>query len=382
MKKQLCAILSCAAIAVLGCGCAKTDAVRGQEFYAMNSVATLVIHDDFSVRENIDRFNSFAAEAGRLINEIENSVSATRKNSYIYKFNQAEAGERVELDRHAFNVLSVAQSVYIQTDGYYNPAVYYNVQSYGFFAGDSDYPHSIEDLPAEDEIQAYMYLYSHFSEIELCEDENRYYVIKPEYTVEYGGKTLSMKLDLGGIGKGYAADCINNLMDDYGYTEGYFNFGYSSIAFKQYKGGKSYNLSFSNPRSSSNIYAQAPVKDACISTSGDYEDYFIINDGGVETRYCHVFNPKTGKPVKTGIMSATVIGGSAAENDAFTTAIMAMGLKNAVAFIEEYLSDRKVIFTYDGGADGYFYYTNMAGGEYTITSNDFSPLTAGAEDVA
>ena len=44
-------------------------------------------------------------------------------------------------------------------------------------------------------------------------------------------------------------------------------------------------------------------------------------------------------------MSATVIGGSAAEDDALTTAIMAMGKERAIKFVEEKLNDRKVIFT-------------------------------------
>ena len=46
-------------------------------------------------------------------------------------------------------------------------------------------------------------------------------------------------------------------------------------------------------------------------------------------------------------MSATVIGGTAAEGDALTTALMAMGKNNALKFIENKLTDRKVVFTYD-----------------------------------
>jgi thiamine biosynthesis lipoprotein len=82
----------------------------------------------------------------------------------------------------------------------------------------------------------------------------------------------------------------------------------------------------------------------CISTSGDYEQYYIIDD----VRYCHIIDPTTGKPVQTGIMTATIIGGSAAEDDALTTAIMTMGKDKAIEFINTKLSDRYVAFTYNG----------------------------------
>lgn len=368
------AILICAA--AFACGCQQSEYVQGYEFYAMSSIATVVVYDDFSVRENKDKFNRFIDEAGQLISDIENSISTTRTVSCIYKFNQAEAGERVRLDLHAYNVLSVAQNVYNLTDGYYNPAVYYNVQAYGF-NGKTGVPTDEADLPSDDEIEAYIDLYSHFLELEIYEEAGEYFAVKPQYTVDYGGNTLSMKLDLGGIGKGYAADCINKLMDDYGYVEGYFNFGSSSIALKKYKGGGNYNLGFTNPRDPESAYATVPITDYCISSSGDYENYYLL---GEATRYCHVFDTQTGKPIQTGIMTATVIGGSAAENDALTTAIMAMGCKKAVSFINNSLSDRKVIFTYDG-ADGYFYYTNMAEGEYAVSAQ-FAPLITGTEDVA
>lgn len=362
------------------CGCAQQpQTVRGHDFYAMNTVATAVIYDDFSVQENSEKFNKFVSEANKLINDIENSISTTRNSSCIYKFNQAEAGDRVELDVHAYNVLSIAKSVYELTEGYYNPAVYYNVQAYGFNGG--KYPQSEADLPAEQEIQAYMDLYARFSDLKIYPENDDYYAVKPEYTVEYGGKRLSMKLDLGGIGKGYAADCIDRLMDDYGYTYGYFSFGSSSIALKKYRGGEDYNLSFTDPRKPDQTYAAISVGNACISSSGDWENYFLLGSGTDKTRYCHIFNPQTGKPVQTDIMSATVVGGSAAENDALTTAIMAMGVEKAVMFIQDRLSDRKVIFTFDGGAEGYFYYTNMAEGEYTV-SKQFAPLLTGDKNVA
>ena len=84
-----------------------------------------------------------------------------------------------------------------------------------------------------------------------------------------------------------------------------------------------------------------PIANLSVSTSGDNAQYYMI-DG---VRYCHVINPKTGKPVQTGVMSATILGGSAAEDDAYTTAIMAMGRDKAAEFVKTKLTDRRVVFS-------------------------------------
>ncbi|MDE7301443.1 MAG: FAD:protein FMN transferase, partial [Clostridia bacterium] len=81
---------------------------------------------------------------------------------------------------------------------------------------------------------------------------------------------------------------------------------------------------------------------------GYYQAYYEI--GGV--RYCHIIDPATGSPIRTGAASVTVVGGSAAENDAYTTALSAMGKERAVEFINANLSDRFVIMLFIGDDGG------------------------------
>ena len=71
-------------------------------------------------------------------------------------------------------------------------------------------------------------------------------------------------------------------------------------------------------------------------------------------------------------MSATVIGGSAAENDALTTAIIAMGQNSAVEFINSKLTQKQVVFTCE--SDGYKYYTNIPEGFYEVVNESFTRL--------
>ena len=70
-------------------------------------------------------------------------------------------------------------------------------------------------------------------------------------------------------------------------------------------------------------------------------------------------------------MTATVLGPNAALNDAYTTAIMAMGKEKAVEFINSKLSDHRVVFTYDNGGK-YEIISNIPADELEILAEDFS----------
>ena len=127
------------------------------------------------------------------------------ENSDITKFNNAQAGEEIEIRRITYEVLSEAYAVYKLTEGYYNPALYYNVRAY-YFGDKQVYPKRVSQLPSDEEVAVYTDLASHFGDIALRTDGDKYFIKKPDYTVSYANTVYSMKLDLGGIGKGYAVD--------------------------------------------------------------------------------------------------------------------------------------------------------------------------------
>lgn len=354
MKKLWTAVAAILSLAVLG-GCSREEEFSTQTryFFNMNTQAELVITDVFTEEKN-KRFNELCVEITDELSAIEKALSVNVTNSGISKFNSANAGEKVEVGYTAYSALTLAKSAYELTGGCYNPAVYYSVHAYGFNEA-SDLKVPPEDrIPSDEKIEAFRQISSHFGEVQLVCENNMYYAVKPAAVVE----ELTLKVDLGGLGKGIAVDRVNELLTEYGFEYGYFSFGTSSIACKKhYKNGE-YNLGLTNPRSDEygKIYANTSVRDECLSTSGDYQQFFLL-DGAW---YCHVIDPATARPVNRGIMSATVIGGTAAEGDALTTAIMAMDKDYAVKFINEKLADRRVVFSYDNGGK-YEIYSNFTG---------------------
>lgn len=341
----------------------------------MNSDAVLTVYEGgntASKKEN-NRIKELADGVYDILEDIEMAISATDENSDVSRFNAAEAGGELEISKIAYEVLSIAKDVYDKTDGYYNPAVYYGVQAFGFNSS-ARFPKTEDELPEKGVTDKYAELASHFSEVELDEREGCYFVTKPDATVEVDGEELSLKIDLGGIGKGYAADRVGEHLDKQGFDSAIFNFGGSSFSAKTYRGGN-FKFSFADPRSDGEVEAYmsgVQLKNECVSTSGDYVNYFEIN--GV--RYSHIFDPFTARPVQTGVMTATVIGGSAAENDGYTTAIMAMGADKAIEFISS-LEGRRAAFTFISGDEYYYYTDNMEDGSYTLTSDKYKPYGGG-----
>lgn len=358
-------------VPVAGCVIEKPD--TSPYFFAMAADAAFILPKQIQEEKESECYKLYG-ETRSLLNDIDRSLSVSNENSDISKFNAASAGAKVEINKISYEVLSLAKAIYEKTGAYYNPAVFYNVQAYGFGGTADKLPETAQQLPSDETIGKYNILSASFSELILEENGGKYYAVKPAETVEIDGVTYSMKLDLGGIGKGYAVDKVNLLMDKHGIDCGYFTFGESSIAFKKYNGTDAgvYTLGLNNPRytAGKREYIHTNIKDVCISTSGDNVQYYEI-DG---VRYCHVIDPVTGKPVQTGIMSATVIGGSAAEADAYTTAIMAMGRDRAVEFIKNELSDRKVVFTYDSGS-GYGIITNIPLDELSVQDDRYTLLS-------
>lgn len=307
--------------------------------HVMGTDAVLRIADEnnFATEERYNAFSNLWEEVKGVLTSVENSVSATIETSCIYKFNQAKAGSTVEIDETAYEILSLAKTVYEETDGYFNPAVYQSVRLFGFGTADYKKP---DTMPSYESVQAYKTLADGFADLTVSKSQDKYYATKPQTTVSVDGAVHSLMLDLGGIGKGWCADKINKLIDESGFKYGYLSLGSSTMAIKRHNSsdGNNYTLSVRDPRTNGG-YAKFAVKDSCLSTSGDYEQYYEV-DG---VRYCHIIDPTTGSPIQTGVASVTIVGGSAAQDDALTTALSAMGKVKAVEYINEKLSDRFVL---------------------------------------
>lgn len=303
-----------------------------------DAVLRIADKDNFATEESYMRATALWEDVTEFLITVNASISTTVETSCIAKYNACAAGDRVELDKTAYEVLTLAQKLYADTEGYYNPAVYNSERIFGFYPDKAEKP---KNLPKEDTVNRLCALSKQFANVNVVEEEGKYYAVKPAQTVEADNVVYDLKIDLGGVGKGYCADKIDGMCREAGLEYGYFGFGSSSLAFRARSVGENhtYNVKVRDPRVAGGYYAAFAIKDKCLSTSGDYEKYYET-DGG---RYCHIIDPTTGAPIKTGVASVTVVGGTAADDDAISTALMAMGKQKAVEYINARLSGRTVV---------------------------------------
>lgn len=338
---------------------------------------------DEELTQATEKANALHEEITGLLTSLDSSMNIANENSYISQFNAAEAGSEIQIDKDTYEVLNIAIKMFEETDGYYNPGVYYSVDLYGFGVRSDDEarPYDRKDfsveLPDNEYVTAFQQLGESFAEVSTYQRDGKYYVYKPEKTVTVEGHTYSLAMDLGGIGKGYAIDLVDGLIDEAGFEYGYFNFGSSSQAINgSLSDDGMFELSFQNPRKFLGAgYLTTRTANVAISTSGDYILSYTI-DG---TRYSHIINPKTGAPIRTGIATATVLDGregvySAAESDARTTALCAMGVEKATEYMNE-LTEKgiKVAFLHENGIGWLNFYTNMEEGTYTLNIQNELP---------
>ncbi len=143
-------------------------------------------------------------------------------------------------------------------------------------------------------------------------------------------KEKGMRIGFGGIGKGYAADCAKNLLQQQGIESGIVNAAGDLITWGTQPNGKPWTIAIADPDHKMLPVSTLNISNMAIATSGDYEKYAIING----KKYSHTIDPKTGLPV-SGIKSVSIICPSAELADAMATPVTVMGVKVGLDLINQ-----------------------------------------------
>jgi len=159
-------------------------------------------------------------------------------------------------------------------------------------------------------------------------------------TVAFGKP--GMRIDLGGIAKGYAVDRGMQILKDRGFTHAMVNAG-GDTRVSGDRFGKPWIVGIRHPDRKDEIAMRIPLVDAAFSTSGDYERYF--DEGGV--RYHHIIDPKTGHSPHA-VRSVTVIASNATRTDGLTKTVFILGPKDGIDFINSLPDADAIVIAADG----------------------------------
>ncbi len=134
-------------------------------------------------------------------------------------------------------------------------------------------------------------------------------------------------IDLGGIAKGYAIDQGIAILKQAGVTQAWLSLGGDSYVLGDHH-GRPWTVGIQHPRDREAIAMRLPLIDTAMSTSGDYQRYFI-KDG---ERIHHIISPDTGKSAGE-LVSVTILTDKSVDADALSTSVFVMGREKGLAMI-------------------------------------------------
>ncbi len=140
-------------------------------------------------------------------------------------------------------------------------------------------------------------------------------------------KQAGVRIDLGGIAKGYAVDRGIDILSTMNIKYAIVSAGGDSRLIGDRR-GRPWLTGIKDPRSEQEMAVVMPLENTAISTSGDYERFFIDGD----QRYHHILQPKTGDSARE-VRSVTILGEDAITTDALSTTVFVLGAKRGLALV-------------------------------------------------
>lgn len=139
---------------------------------------------------------------------------------------------------------------------------------------------------------------------------------------------VGVRIDLGGIAKGYAVDCGIAILRQQGITRALVSAGGDSRIIGD-RFGKPWIIGIRHPDRKDEVIMRLPLTDTAISTSGDYEHFY--DEKG--TRYHHIIDPRTGHSASR-VRSATVLAPTATRTDGLSKTAFVLGAEAALKIYE------------------------------------------------
>ena len=284
-------------------GCSMENKSIEHSFFCMGTIFRIELNEDNP---------KLLIKCENIAKELSSKLNIFDSTSII---NQINSNEIIHLEKTTYNIIKESLRWWEISDGYFDPTVAPLTLLWDF---KSDNP----TPPSKEEIDSILFFIG---------------ADKITITDTIIQKPMEVKLDLGGIAKGYAVDILYDTLRNYSDSQFLIDAGCNIKVY-----GRDYRIGIKNPLNKESILATIilPSSYAC-ATSGSYENYFIHKD----KIYHHILNPKTGYPIQDSILSVTIISPSGTDSDCASTSAFAMGSEYGAKLLDR-LPDLEYIIIY------------------------------------
>jgi thiamine biosynthesis lipoprotein len=247
-----------------------------------------------------------------LFEEIDNSVSIYNPNSLLSKINR---GETDSLDSHLKICLHHSLEMSRLSDGFFDVTIMPLVRAYGFGREKAIQSPNIDSL-----LQFVGY-------DKIAIEGNRLHRLDRR-----------VQIDLNAIAQGYTVDKLAEVFDQRGIKNYLIEIGGEIFARGEKLANKPWVVGIDSPREGNylpgnDLIQKIVMNNNGLATSGNYRKFYTDSIG---RKIVHTINPKTGLPIVSSLLSATVLAQNAATADALGTFFMIIGLENSKKFLAEH----------------------------------------------
>jgi thiamine biosynthesis lipoprotein len=257
------------------------------------------------------------------LHRIEDMMSFYRESSEVSSVNRYASSQAVKVSEETMHVLAKAKEYALFSKEAFNIMNAPLVQMWKEYGG-------MDKIPPYSKVEELL---------SLCANAN--------LTLDKDNNTVSLEedgcqIDLGAIGKGFAADVCCEVYKREGVQSAFINLGGNVKALGKRPDNRDWTIGLHHPGKERNLcYGAVECTDLSVVTSGAYERYQEIG----KQRYHHIIDGQTGYPSKSDLKSATVISSSSLQADALSTALFVMGLSEGSRLISSFAGAEAVLLT-------------------------------------
>lgn len=292
------------------------DKSESRDIFAMDTYMTLTAYGK-NAKKALD-------EAVDEINNIEQLVSTGIDSSEVSQINENGKGSVSETTGY---LIKRSKEIYDSTNGVFDVTIYPIMQAWGF-------PTENYCVPGKKELKKLRGL--------MGADHVLYDEKKQEVTLNKEG----MKIDLGGIAKGYTSSKVMDIFKENGISSAVISLGGNVQTLNGKPDGSDWRVAVENPADTGSYIGVLSIKDKAVITSGGYERYFK-QDGKT---YHHIIDPANGYPANNGLTSVTIVSDDGTLADGLSTSLFIMGPEKAQKYWKEHSDEFDTILVKDDGS--------------------------------
>ena len=257
------------------------------------------------------------AEIDSILLAFDMSLSTYRDDSKISKINTGDS--TIVVDNLFIETFNASNKIFEKTNGLFDPTIGVLVNAYGF--GPSHKRRELSQFQIDS-----LLTFVGFNKVKLNLDKT----ISKQHKETY--------FDFNAIAQGYSVDVVLDYLKSKGIENGIVEIGGELLGFgKNTIDNKNWIIGIDDPLQSPEertLIAKIKVENLGMATSGNYRK--VVTDSITGEKFVHTINPKTGKPQKGNVLSATVLAPTCILADGYATAFMVMDIKQGIEFAKKH----------------------------------------------